>query len=115
MNLTRINLLIAEKLMGWKLVTYGQDKYFSRPDGSAFRYERWNPTTIISDAWKVLEKLESLGDVLIAKDFNSSQWEVEITIWQYGVIQKHFEVAAESAPLAICLAALKVIDMEESE
>jgi len=52
----------------------------------------WNPidsiygtlphySTSISDVWKVVEKLETMGDFLIAKDFNENEWEAELTVY----------------------------------
>jgi Phage ABA sandwich domain len=117
MNLREIDRLVAEKVMGWEpfyddgdlisFVTEFGTLFFSDDDES-----EWNPTIDIADAWQVVEKLKNTGDVLIAKDFDDNQWEVEITIWQNESIHKHFVVKAETAPLAICLAALKSVGVE---
>jgi hypothetical protein len=108
MNLREIDRLVAEKVMGLKI----DDYYFVLDEKGLREGELLNYSTNIEDAWRVVEKLKNTGDVLIAKDFDDNQWEVEITIWQNESIHKHFVVKAETAPLAICLAALKSVGVE---
>lgn len=78
-------------------------------------YFDFSPATNIADAWQVVKKLANSGDVLVAKDFNDDQWEVEITIWKNKSIYKHVVEKEETAPLAICLSALRATDVEVEE
>jgi hypothetical protein len=59
MDSREIDRLVAEKVMGWKLVTYGTDKYLKREDGSAFKFEKWSPTANIMDAMMALEQFDN--------------------------------------------------------
>lgn len=59
----------------------------------------WSPSTQIADAWLVVEKLAPLGQLLLDGTL-SGDWHCEVV----GDTQAE----AETAPLAICRAALRV-------
>jgi hypothetical protein len=120
---------VAEEMMGWHRIT---DKYRDRGwldkdgretgwlhDGFRAHWEEgdepiWSPATSIADAWEVVEKLETGG------------WRVELTRWSDGWYVKFRRVVVaptpsmpegkriyveqtqtDTAPRAICLAALR--------
>lgn len=83
-----IDKLIAEKVMGWE----------TEPFGPFF------PSTNIQDAWSVVEKLNF--DVKVTK-YKDSGYQCHVFI--PSNVQMVF---AESAPMAICKAALKAVGIE---
>ncbi|KYD12407.1 BC1872 family protein [Saccharococcus caldoxylosilyticus] len=108
MNLREINWFVAEKVMNWHvwenedgelMVTKGYGCYSHCPSFS----------TNIADAWQVVEKLN--GD-----DFDFQVWREK---GKYNVeFAKDFFylfgfAESENAALAICLAALKAVGVEE--
>jgi hypothetical protein len=104
-----LNELVAEKVMGWRYVTF--------PDGAMPHVKHWhgpNDECLLPDfsgsinaAWQLVEKLIEAGwNVGVDKYARTSPC-VEVNIWNAGndeVIQ-----LADTAPLAICLAALKTV------
>lgn len=117
-----LDVLIAEKVMGWKLYCYEGDVYAHEPGqyGDAAKNDGWcwegdtypenreshqfAPSTDIAAAWEVVEKLSTNGwAVKMQIGFDSSRyyWDCEVFIEEshYG--------SAKTAPHAICLAALK--------
>jgi hypothetical protein len=114
-----LDALVAEKVMGWEPwpSQIGSDRW-KGPDGEP-RYTwiearafaglmEWRPSTSISNAWEVVEKLlTQLGQ----QDFHIEHlegmgWSVatchEDTGWKGWI-------TADTAPHAICLAALKAV------
>lgn len=90
----RIDLLVAEKLMGIHP--------FDVREGFVRCY-----SVNIADAWHVVEKMtKEWPDYSISTDGNG--WMVSWGFDGYGWP----DVAAETAPLAICLAALKACEVE---
>ena len=86
-----IDALIAEKVMGWpknSVVWYIDDK--------PFRISDFSPSTQIADAWLVVEKIKR-ENLQIVWDIDG--WFVSSIYADTGF--------APTAPLAICLAALK--------
>lgn len=75
------NQLVAEVVMGWDASDYTEKT-------------RFKPSTNIASAWKVAEVFPTIG---IYHDSVSGEWQVNIR----GSVAK-----AETAPLAICRAAL---------
>lgn len=96
--------LIAEKVMGLKV--YGQFHETNR--GVRIHVPRYS--TNIEDAWLVVEKLKDKVDIGF---FNDS-----LGNWNCKILDKSdwslTEIEAETAPLAICLAALKAVDIEKA-
>lgn len=108
-----LDALIAEKVMGWKF-----EQRHPEADNGIFPWTRVDGiravapphySKSIADAWAVVEKWRELG------------FDVDITAhhgWQYGCriapkgtfnTSTHFE-SADTAPHAICLAALKAVE-----
>ncbi|MED5050605.1 hypothetical protein P9850_01810 [Anoxybacillus rupiensis] len=119
MNLREIDRLVAEKVMGWEPVYDDGDLVsFVTEFGTLFFSDddecEWSPTIDIADAWKVVEKLReskkfTLHDVLDKNDnkvyYAQFHW-IEMRYVEY--VGAH----ANTAPLAICLAALKAVGFE---
>ena len=113
MDLRTIDRLVAEKVMGWKLVTYGTDKYLKRENGSAFKFEKWSPTNNITDAWKVVDKIKE-SRFSIRKRF-ITELQKEVTpkkTRDEGVLVDAGWVIFLLTPKAICLAALRAYGVD---
>ena len=115
-----LDALVAEKVMGWKLIeNWGSDgpveegwvgfwddewcRWIETPN---LEVKTWNPSAPdgIADAWMVVEKMmhvsiENLG----------SKWKVEFSADTHGL----YWATADTAPEAICLAALKAVGYED--
>jgi hypothetical protein len=114
LNLREIDRLVAEKVMGWKpfyddgdlisFITEFGTLFFSDDDES-----EWNPTINIADAWQVVEKLKIAVIPQADESPKNMRYLAEIDDRPLG---KHYEVFAETAPLAICLVALKAVDVK---
>lgn len=117
-KLRKLDLEIAKKIMGWRK----SDKLLSASDGTTYiRFtgmcERWeddhgpysflfNPTENISDAFQIVEKLRSKFE------FSLDNMSYENPIGGYRAIflsKKRHEACEETAPLAICNAALETL------
>lgn len=111
MKLQKINNLVAEKVMNWKLEKLAFSDYWVGEQDGWFLKQLWKPTTNIEDAWLVVEKLEnSYLQVHIATLNMNEGYSVQI----YKPEQNGLNIIkyADSAPLAICLAALKSVGVE---
>lgn len=105
-----LDTLVAEKVMGWTYRTF--------PDGACPLVKHWycgeqymlmQPfSTSIASAWQVVEKLKANG--------NNVWVEWAGTVWVCGTTSVFPDIEADTAPLAICLAALKAcgVEMEKS-
>jgi hypothetical protein len=95
--------LVATKVMGWhKGESWGGTDWFTKDNEYAESVFKWNPSEIIADAWQVVEKLRSEFDYISLEIFPSVH---------YCIIDE-LEVRAETAPEAICKAALLVMGVE---
>jgi Phage ABA sandwich domain len=122
MNLREINHLIATKVMGWELLKvknhYGDEvgiwidpkinKFKAFLEG--VKEDEFSPTTNIADAWQVVEKFD-FNYLYRSKDFADGKWECKLSRKDERV----YYAVAETAPLAICLAALKAVALEVGE
>lgn len=115
-----LDALVAEKVMGFNKVTEivvdhePPHELYRAPDGRGY-YPNRIPlySTSIADAWQVVEKLAREGKHLALQapgslDMNEcyrrfKQWTADFT---YDIDS---EGRADTAPLAICLAALKAV------
>lgn len=113
-----LDALVAEKVMGWQSIEYNDFKIWAHQDylpaitnhplGFAMP-EGYSPlprySTNIAAAWKVVEK------------FEAKHWEISISTDEIGYLvyltrrnddggSTTFKGEADTAPLAICLAAL---------
>lgn len=115
MNNEELNKLVAEKVMEWKVeseVIFDEEirlpftkRWWVDKDGNYANQYHFVPSERIEDAWKVAEALRKLGEFNIGND--SSEWISEMCTFNDGGIDKYFEVTNESAPMSICLVALK--------
>lgn len=101
-----IDRLIAEKVMGWEVGEFPNINVIEAysPHGVLQISDDWSPSTDIQDAWYVVEELD---------------YDIKVTKYKSHVYQCHIfipnnvqMVIAETAPMAICLAALKSVGIE---
>ncbi|MGZ3770069.1 MAG: BC1872 family protein [Bdellovibrio sp.] len=99
-----LDILIAEKVMG-------KDISLEGPIPLHFRLP--NYSTDISAAWEVVEKMKSFkqwGAFRIKFDEFRKKWSVGWEWRDHGSSSVDHEANSESAPYAICLAALKAVN-----
>lgn len=110
-----LDRLIAEKVMGWVesgRCWSGEDEaflyYVNTPDlvDSGELANAWAPSVDIECAWRVAEKLRFC--VVPLEVYDSEAASESHGAWAAGVDGQ--SVIADTAPLAICLAALKVVE-----
>lgn len=115
MNLREIDHLIATKVMGWEPEEIEGSAYLSgyvlykREEPPHIPDYQFKPSTNIADAWQVVEKLKIAVIPQAGGAPKNMQYLAEIDDRPFG---KHYEAFAETAPLAICLAALKSVGVE---
>ena len=112
---------IAEEVMGWEKMCLSyrpETKEYTHwkidTDDGLYHIQasipEWSPSTQIADAWLVVEKLGKLTgkDVLVE---HCADGERLCTLgWHYrGIWMKDIQEKADTAPLAICLAALEAV------
>lgn len=124
-----LDALVAEKVLGWRVYTSGRGSTIAcevLADGyeidhiiaTTHPWERasFSPSNDIADAWRVVEKMGGL-DILKVDDG-----------WMVGDLSRHGYTDAEgyvegqlydfaeapTAPLAICLAALKSVEARDA-
>ncbi len=136
-----LDALIAEKVMGndplisWAIYNKDKTAYYDvlerRQDASdqlaksrslrdhgatVDMLKTYKPySTDIADAWQVVEYLEKrdiLIDIVRISDRDSLYWLVRLRLIGYNTA---YVARAETAPLAICKAALMVVTMEETK
>lgn len=101
-----IETLIVREIFGWKVEGYNHyghpfvDKY---DNGGAYPFA---PTNSITDAWYVVDKLKQEDQYYFILQ-NGDYYDYECTFRDYFT-NEEFVAEADTAPLAICLAALKV-------
>lgn len=107
MDLRKIDALVAEHVMGWHRACGA----WIGPNGLSTSYgfeedaKDFCPSTDIAAAWEVVEQIrEILSDPTIFISSVFGGWCVELRRW--GSARADVETR-ETAPLAICLAALK--------
>jgi len=102
--MTDIDLLIAQKIMGWSVATFYGIPVLSKPDGITIG--QWSPSTSISDAWDVVEHMrnsDARWDFNLCNATFDDGW---VAVFRY---REHTGRAA-TAPMAICLAALSTLE-----
>lgn len=105
MDLRKIDELIAEHIMADTIIENDFGPIRTMP----FRHY----STDISDAWAVVEKVESHMFTLTAEEDKLPMWGAAFGFW--NTEKQDFDLIeslADTAPLAICLAALKVKGIE---
>jgi hypothetical protein len=105
-----MDALVAEQVMGVRLIRVDGADFLMNPDGSGVGGIRWSPSTDISAAWSVVEKMRAKYPVRI--DYDSppdDQW-----ICVFGDAGGFIGVE-KTAPLAICKAALLATETRSHE
>ncbi|WP_051291492.1 BC1872 family protein [Fictibacillus gelatini] len=106
-----LDALIAEKVMGWVSRTDKNEFAWWASDNSDipkwFTSQRnFRPSTNISDAWLVVEWLESnIGGISLESHCDEKRYDFRVFNGSDLIAGR-----AETAPLAICLAALKCVE-----
>ena len=105
-NIQEIDLVIAEKIFKWERVELPDDWrilcYLPHP---------LNYSTKITDAWRVVEQLFKQDRFLVLLYQPAiAQWEAKFH--GYSIEDPSYSALGETAPLAICHAALKAIGYE---
>ena len=107
-----MDALVAERVMGWYRVgamwCKGANSFAAQAEEVAGCPKIWTPSTDIAAAWEVVEKLREKAWVSVTsgKTGNPCYCEVDVVggeIWH---------VTADTAPLAICRAALKLCEVK---
>ena len=120
MNLRKIDHLIATKVLGWEyheaIYTWGElfslAKYVTKDGREILTHDLPHFSTNLLDAWKVVEKLKIAVIPQIGNPPKNMQYLAEIDKRPLG---GYYEAFAETAPLAICLVALKSVGIEVNE
>ena len=110
-----LDALIAEKVMGWEWnIRNGQCYAEHWCSNAADCWPEWSPSTDITAAWEVVEKLRnwpnghywlSLSQIAGVR----GEWRSGFSYGGMAVNHSPKFVVADTAPLAICRAALKAI------
>ena len=112
MDTREIDRLIIEKVMSWREeFSDGDYDYFLIDDENIVVYsneKRFSPSTSIQDAWMVIEKLREQGIFSSIRMHDDGTYEVSMhEFYDQDYQWLALRVLDRSAPLAICLAALK--------
>ncbi|UAT29475.1 hypothetical protein K7T73_12780 [Bacillus badius] len=116
MNNREIDRLVAEKVMGWEpnLDDDGTVLSYDTEFGNLFFYDDnendWSPSVNIQDAWKVVDEMRANREFrfeLVTTESFSLNYKCRFRLDDVFV-----KVVSKSAPLAICLAALKAVGVE---
>ena len=125
-----LDRLIAEKVMGWKIIDYESNGEFT---GNAMPHEdgyclkdkdgnerqhgeeahQWHPSTKISNAWEVVEAITKQEPRKIVRVHHNSDMSI-CRIIDFHSCDTIGEGGALTAPLAICRAALSAALTEEA-
>lgn len=97
-----LDALVAEKAMGWAR-NRGSGVGFTTPDGEYRSIDIWSPSTDIAAAWQVVGKLRERGFGFSLND----AW-----IAWFLAAPNEYQASADTAPHAICLAALRAVGAE---
>ncbi|ERI08942.1 BC1872 family protein [Aneurinibacillus aneurinilyticus] len=104
-----LDILVANKVFGWEYDEFLEMFYTKHELGPVPRHSNFKPSTNITDAWQVLEKMQDRYQLgLMPTSFG--KWVCRGYLPETAKIQ----VQAE-APLAICLAALEAVGWEGGE
>lgn len=91
-----LDIVIAEKVMGWTTRHMREEM------------KSFHPSTSIADAWLALKRAEQ---VYLSRDWNSGYWKIALSNWG---IEPAAEVEADTAPHAICLALLQIVESQHA-
>ncbi|GAQ18012.1 hypothetical protein OPHB3_1951 [Oceanobacillus picturae] len=112
MNNRQIDQLVAEKVMGWRLKNMSAGNYWVGEhdglEGDWTLKQLWKPSERIDHAWEVVEKLHMTVTPQCGAP-EEMNCHAEVDNQPFG---NYYEAFAKTAPLAICLAALKTVGVE---
>jgi hypothetical protein len=102
-----LDALVVEKVMGCRLVgVLGEENsVWETPDGKVVGVQ-WSPSTDIAAAWKVVEKMRTDKTNPAYITIVAERTGVSVCIQTSGI---NVRGDADTAPHAICLAALKAV------
>lgn len=107
-----MDALVAEKVMGWHRLSFSKC-WISGASKKERRIELWSPSTDISGAWEVVEKMREKGFIWSINYRNPVMSDLKympyVGFWNYtnGKPYKQGHSDATEVPLAVCRAALK--------
>ena len=112
--------LVAEKVLGFIKVPFPGVPKFQKPtvDGVVPLFFTPNYSSYISDAWEVAERMRELDQYICPQIYWDDNDGLEPGYWvaEFNRYAKktsdyrHYEAVAETAPLAICRAALLMVN-----
>lgn len=106
-QLNNIDSLVAQLVMGWEYEEHRSGAGWKNEHGFySHRVNCWNPSTRLEQAWTIVEKLNY--------DQKDLVWHVGEQQWCFVFGQdatNKWHAFADTAPLAICLAALQTVDI----
>ena len=119
-----LDALVAEKVMGWKLFDRAAMGWGPGPSVwstgensddpmSSPTFQGFQPSVDIRHAWLDVKKMAELHVVSVSCMFNK-RWRCE-AVQAHSQRQTPVNAIADTAPLAICLAALKAVGVEVEE
>lgn len=110
MENSEINKLVALSVMGWTVHPRNTAHYMV-DGGIACWVSEWMPTRDIECAWRVVERMQELGyfpTIWLQQVADKKAWRCEFAhLQERDAVSEH-----ESAPMAICLAALQALGVE---
>lgn len=104
---SELDLRIAEEVLGWA-GTVVPARQLSSEHQTIARVEVPPYSTDIESAWKVVDHLEinRIGRLELVR----LDWGLNLDLWRATFFPGAFQGRASTAPLAICLAALKAVE-----
>lgn len=114
-----LDALVATHVMGWKNFRGHYYPASPHPEANILGHVVPPYSTDIAAAWQVVEKLKERSDLFPQISWirvHDNQYQHRCEIWQNDPPNKLYgwlaDVYADTAPLAICLAALAVMGVE---
>lgn len=106
--LGQLDALVAERVMGWSVRRDGNSYYCTQKNGGFF-VPRFSSD--MGAAWQVVEELAKNGLVVEIRHNAKGKFQVTgVNCWRET--RRPEEVIDPSAPIAICLAALRFVGVE---
>jgi hypothetical protein len=110
----QLDFLIGTKVMGWRLECFADAKQtpIGWVDKDVTKYiatPEWSPSTNIAHAWQVVEALELRGGLISQMYSQGGCWSVGIEPDPGSGLTPCYRAVGETAPLAICRAALEAM------
>lgn len=114
----KLDVLVAERVMRWRRVVVLPEInrwMVSDSQWSGYYVFDWSPSTDITDAWQVVEKMRQ--DLWLVNISGGHFWDCEIIDMSIEDEDRGDYAARnkETAPLAICIAALRAVGVDEAE